>query len=248
MTGVAYVQSVIDHVPRGMPLREHIALELGSHIAERTARGEPLDAVLQQLGDPLKLAESYLSAVPLQPVAVLPRAAAKLIDVLLVAAVVVSITMLAFFITRRAEGFLLIITCMFGLIFFFPAYTALAEYEYGRTLGKRLMNIRVVRESGARISFGTAVVRQLPFFAQFFWVDALFALFTERRQRAFELLTKTRVVVGILAFLMLSPDRLVHEVQAVQAVQLSSSAGPAPLAPLARVAPLAPLAPLAATQ
>ena len=56
------------------------------------------------------------------------------------------------------------------------------------------MGIRVVRESGARISLGQSVLRQLPFFAQFFFIDALFALFTERRQRAFELITKTRAV------------------------------------------------------
>ena len=44
------------------------------------------------------------------------------------------------------------------------------------------------------ISLGQAFLRQLPFFAQFFFIDALFALFTERRQRAFELLTRTRTV------------------------------------------------------
>jgi uncharacterized RDD family membrane protein YckC len=74
------------------------------------------------------------------------------------------------------------------------AYTVIAEYRHGRTLGKRLMGIHVVRESGARISLGQSLLRQLPFFGQFFFIDALFALFTERRQRAFELLTKTRAV------------------------------------------------------
>jgi uncharacterized RDD family membrane protein YckC len=56
------------------------------------------------------------------------------------------------------------------------------------------MGIRVVRESGARIGLGQSCLRQLPFFGQFFFIDALFALFNERRQRAFELLTKTRTV------------------------------------------------------
>jgi uncharacterized RDD family membrane protein YckC len=37
-------------------------------------------------------------------------------------------------------------------------------------------------------------VRNLPIFMQIFWIDALFALFTDRSQRAFELLSKTRVV------------------------------------------------------
>jgi hypothetical protein len=37
-------------------------------------------------------------------------------------------------------------------------------------------------------------VRQLAIVFQVFWVDILFALFTDRSQRAFELLSKTRVV------------------------------------------------------
>jgi hypothetical protein len=47
----------------------------------------------------------------------------------------------------------------------------------------------------ARVSaWGRRSCRQLPMFLQVFWIDALFALFTDRSQRAFELLSKTRVV------------------------------------------------------
>ena len=93
-----------------------------------------------------------------------------------------------------AVYFVPMLAIFFGLIAF-SVYTATAEYRAGGTLGKQLMGIRVVRESGARIGLGQAWLRQLPFFGQFFFIDALFALFTERRQRAFELLTKTRAVV-----------------------------------------------------
>lgn len=54
----------------------------------------------------------------------------------------------------------------------------------------------MVRESGARITLGQSMLRQLPWFLQIFWADALFALFTEKKQRAFELISKTRVVVS----------------------------------------------------
>ena len=94
--------------------------------------------------------------------------------------------------------------CILRSVFGYMAYTIVAEYRRGRTLGKRLMGIQVVRESGARISLGQSFLRQLPFFGQFFFFDALFVLFTERRQRAFELLTKTRAVV-LLACLCLVP-------------------------------------------
>ena len=38
-------------------------------------------------------------------------------------------------------------------------------------------------------------MRYLPWILQVFWIDAFFVLFTDKHQRAFELLSKTRVVV-----------------------------------------------------
>jgi uncharacterized RDD family membrane protein YckC len=198
MTGPLYIQSVIDHVPHALALRDHIAMELRSHIAERTEQGQPLNEVLQQLGDPRALAESYLAAVPLESAPIASRVVAKLIDAVLTLGVVVTITLLLWaLVPREAAVFLPVLAILAGVLGF-VAYTAIAEFQYGRTLGKRVMGIHVVRESGARITLGQAIVRQLPFFAQFFWIDALFALFTDRRQRAFELLTKTRAVALLL--------------------------------------------------
>jgi uncharacterized RDD family membrane protein YckC len=90
---------------------------------------------------------------------------------------------------------LLFVICGLALGVVLPAYPIVAEYRFGQTVGKHLFGLRVVRESGARISFGQSIVRQLPAFFQVIWVDAMFALFTERHQRAFELLSKTRVVL-----------------------------------------------------
>ena len=73
MTGDLYVQTVIGNLPYGSPLRDQIAMELHSNIAERVAHGDPLDGVLRQLGDPLTLAESYLASIPLTAAAP-PRA------------------------------------------------------------------------------------------------------------------------------------------------------------------------------
>ena len=194
MTGDLYVQSVIDQVPPGLPLRDQIAIELRSHIAERVEHGQPLDQVLRQLGDPLTLAESYLAAVPLQSARLLPRLAAKLIDVAAAVALVVTASAALWTVVGPERAVFLPVLCIFGGVVGFVAYTVIAEHRYGRTIGKRLMGIQVVRESGARISLGQSLLRQLPFFGQFFFIDALFALFTERRQRAFELLTRTRTV------------------------------------------------------
>ena len=89
-----------------------------------------------------------------------------------------------------------ILACVIWASLLVVLYPVVAEAWFGKTIGKHVMGLRVVRESGARISFGQSIVRQLPVLLQVIWVDALFALFTERRQRAFELLSKTRVVAA----------------------------------------------------
>jgi uncharacterized RDD family membrane protein YckC len=193
-TADAYTQSVVDYVPPRTGLREQIAMEIRSHIAERLEHGQPLEDVLRQFGDPLTLAESYLAAVPLHSARFWSRALAKVIDFLLACAGVAAFGLLAWYVLSPATGFVPLV-CVVVFILLFPVYTAVSEWRAGQTLGKRLLAIRVVRESGARIGLGQALLRQLPFFAQFFWIDVLFALFTARSQRAFELLTKTRVVL-----------------------------------------------------
>jgi uncharacterized RDD family membrane protein YckC len=204
MTADDYVKSVIDYVPRGLALREAIAMELRSHIAERQAHGQSLDEVIRLLGDPLTLAESYLSAVPLQSAGFWGRAAAKIVDFLLACAGAAAFgAFLWYVLPRQIDRSLLPLLCIAMFFLLFPVYTAVAEYRAGQTIGKRLMSIRVVRESGARIGLGQSLLRQLPFFAQFFWIDILFALFTDRSQRAFELLTKTRAVAMVLCAALL---------------------------------------------
>jgi uncharacterized RDD family membrane protein YckC len=196
---------VIDHVPQTLPLRDQIALELRSHIAERLAQGQALDEVLRQLGDPLTLAESYLAAVPMTSASVWSRVVAKAIDAVSVAALSIGVAAVLFAVVPAEVAVFLPVLCLLAIIFGLIGYTIVAEYRRGGTIGKRVMHIQVVRESGARISLGQALLRQLPFLGQFFFIDAAFALFTDRRQRAFELLTKTRAVALLLCALLLRP-------------------------------------------
>ena len=154
--------------------------------------------VLQQLGDPTTLAESYLSAVPLVSASFLQRGLAKFIDVFMVVLTAMLFVGLPVWVAGHQEwpflfGFgvvLMVLAATFG----FGLYTIVAEHWLGFTLGKRALGLRVVRESGAPIGLGQSIVRQLPMFLQVYWIDVLFALFTDKSQRAFELLSKTRVV------------------------------------------------------
>jgi uncharacterized RDD family membrane protein YckC len=198
-TAEDYIDSVLRHMPRATPLRAQIALELRGHFAERVAHGQSLDDVVSQLGDAAALAESYLSAVPLVSAPFGRRAAAKVVDV--VTLIVADLLVVApwawlFWGSLHAEIFVWIpILALIATNVLFLVYTVVAESQWGQTLGKHLLGVRAVRESGARVSVGQAVVRHLPVFLQVFVIDALFALFTEKHQRAFELLSKTRVVL-----------------------------------------------------
>ena len=187
----AYIDRVIAQLPREASLRHQVAMELRSHIAERVEHGHTVEEALQQLGDPVTLAESYLAAVPLIAASFWRRAAAKLVDVLVYVGLCAPVVV--FMLYRSHFGAAIWIGVFLLAIGAF--YPLVAEYCYGQTLGKHWLRLRVVRESGTRISFGQSVVRQLPVFLEVFWIDVLFALFTEKKQRAFEILSKTRVVV-----------------------------------------------------
>jgi uncharacterized RDD family membrane protein YckC len=194
-----YINRVLDHLPTGTPLRAQIAMELRGHIAERLENGQQLTDVLRQLGDPMTLAESYLTAVPLVSASFLQRGLAKLVDVtVVVVTVLVGLALPVFLLAREQQWPFLVgfgmLAVILAVTFGFGLYTIVAEYWLGFTVGKRVLGLRVVRESGAPIGLGQSLVRQLPMFLQIYWIDVLFALFTDKRQRAFELLSKSRVV------------------------------------------------------
>jgi len=195
-----YIQQVVEMLPRG-PMREQIAMELRSLVADRIEHGSSAEEAIRQLGDPRALAESYLAAIPLVSAPHGRRLAAKIVDFILMFGVPLAIVCYAVLVVKayRADGFALPIfwiVFVFVTTFLLSIYPWLAEYSTGQTIGKRLFGLRVVTEKGTRISLGQSFLRQMPIFLQIATVDALFALFTEKRQRAFELISKTRVVVA----------------------------------------------------
>lgn len=192
MTMESYLARLGDAMPGMMPEREQIIADVRAHIEEGTQRGEALDAVLARLGEPTDLAASYLSEVPLVSASLGRRAAAMAIDV----AIPVVIAALAglFVTTGEVSRGTMLIVLGFAVTAGFITYILVGETRLGQTLGKHWLKLLVVRESGARISVGQAIVRLLPSLLHVWFIDVIFALFTERHQRAFELLSKTRVV------------------------------------------------------
>ena len=197
-TAEGYIKEVLRRMPAATPQRSQIALELRGHIAERIAAGQSLDEVVTQLGSPTALAESYLSAVPLVAPPLGRRFAAKVVDFFSAFLVLVPVAW-ALWAAFARDPFVLAFMPLFVIVvgsLLFAFGTVCAEYRYGQTFGKWLFGLRVVRASGARIGLGQAFVRVLPIALEgVFPVDAAFVFFTEKQQRAFELLSKTRVVV-----------------------------------------------------
>lgn len=192
LTMQQYIQEVLRRMPAAVAARLQIDRELATHINERLEHGEPLDQVLRQLGDPATLAKSYLAEVPLVPGSFGARGVAKVVDFVALAAIVAPTAAIVALAVHNALGGL--ITEVVAVSLLFCVYTAIAEWRFSTTIGKWLLGLRVTDESGARISGGQSIVRQLPLALEVFWIDVLFALFTDRHQRAFELLSKTRVV------------------------------------------------------
>ena len=194
----AYINQVVARLPRAAALRTQVAMEVRSHIAERVEHGQTVGEALRQLGDPVALAESYLTAIPLVPAGFWERAAAKVLDFLAFTCVYLAAAWLVSrMVPAQIDPSFVVIAAIALFAGGFCLYTVVAEYRFGETIGKRLLELRVVRESGGGISFGQSIVRQLPVFLQVGWIDIFFALFTERRQRAFEVLSKTRVVRAV---------------------------------------------------
>jgi len=197
-TADEYINTVLQMLPATMPQRTQIAAELRSHIAERVAHGHSLDEVLRQLGDPVTLANSYLEAEPLVSAPFGARVVAKIVDTIGVLAVMCPTAWLfSQFVPPWWRPLMWIGLLVIGSSLLFGIYTMASEYRRGETIGKHLQGLRVVSETGARISLGQAIVRQLPMFLQVYWIDAMFALFTDKSQRAFEMLSKTRVVRAV---------------------------------------------------
>jgi uncharacterized RDD family membrane protein YckC len=197
-----YIDGVLAWVPGNH--RENIELDLRATLTERVQRGETLDQALSQFGPPRMLAEAYLSRTELRPVGFFRRIVAALIDIPMVVA---SGFLMFYFswqlIGRSDQSFVAAIMVgnpiavglsFAALMVMTPVYYIVAESTFSQTVGKALFGMRVVTEAGGKISVGQAFVRQIPLFFNFYLLDAVVALFTARKQRAFELISKTRVV------------------------------------------------------
>jgi uncharacterized RDD family membrane protein YckC len=203
-----YVQKVMDLIYAPDSDRARIRADLDAHLREGLAGGEDMAALVERMGDPREVAAEFMSAVPLLYAGFWRRAAAFLVDmlvVLLFAGLAAGLTVsLSNIVPQHPEGLwenlaggaaiLAVLVGANACIAMVLAYFPLLEGRFGRTLGKRLLGLRVRSEDGLPASYWQAFLRRLSFYFEILPIEALFMPFHPRRQRWFDILAKTVVV------------------------------------------------------
>lgn len=197
-----YIDDVLRHVLATPDDRERLAADLRAHFADGQAQGRSTREIIDDLGTPAEVATAFNAERAVPYAGFWRRLMAFAGDFGLLLAVTAPVIGLALFLgfgddqPGELTAISLIVCVLIGVallglyLFYFP----LLEAHFGKTLGKHLMRIRVVRESGAPIGLGQAFVRRLSLYFEMLWIDALFIPFTERKQRALDIIAKTIVV------------------------------------------------------
>lgn len=202
-----YLHDVLSHVPAAFPERRaRIAADLRSHLAESVAAGESEPGAVRRMGPAEETARTFLQDAPLPLAPLTDRVGAYVLDNALLAAPVIAGFALAGMrdpawlasldnpttpASRIVVGAVVVATITVSLLYF-----PLFEARTGQTPGKRLFGIAVVKASGTAVRFGAALLRRLPSLFNFALLDAVFAPFTAKRQRAFDIVAGTLVVTS----------------------------------------------------
>lgn len=196
-----YIDEVLRHVFATAEDRERLATDLRSHFVEGEATGRTAQDIIAGLGTPEEVAAAFNAEREFRYAGFWQRLLAFLADIGLMALCglpAVGLLFLSGVLPKGESGpsilglfaIGLVVLALAGLcIFYFP----LLESHFGKTLGKHLLRLRVLRENGAPIGLGQAFVRRLSMFFDMLWVDALFIPFTDKKQRALDIVAKTVV-------------------------------------------------------
>lgn len=210
-----YIKEVLSHIHAPNTEKQRLEEDLRTHCEEALKSDEAVDEVIRKLGKPEDVAQSFMSEIQLHYAGFWRRLGAFILDIL--------------FCLNITLPFLLLIAATFGLdedemnlivfvllLFFglgatgvFLLYFPLLESRFGQTLGKKFFHLWVIAESGKKIGIGQAILRRLSMFFDFLWLDALFIPFTEKKQRALDIVARTAVIkderrnIGWQAFLLI---------------------------------------------
>ncbi len=202
-----YVQSVMRNIHASATQRERIESDLRSHLQEATSEGEPAQNVIARMGDPTQVAAEFMAEMPMRYAVFGWRVAAFGIDMLVIMAAAGVLALVAVgalnLLPRNpvgldwvagalliAFGFSAGTACLGIFLLYFP----ILEGRFGQTVGKRLLGIWVLQETGLPIGYKQALLRRLSYYFEILPVDALFIPFTAKHQRAFDIVAHTVVI------------------------------------------------------
>lgn len=203
-----YIHKVMGYIHAPERERQRIEADLRTHLEEAQRSGEPLDQILSRVGDPQELAEGFMAQMDLHYAGFWIRLAAFVLDFILIVAVIALFAIPAIVIAnlvpeRNPVGFeivwgafliALLIALGLAIVSMILLYFPILEGRFGRTVGKALLKLRVLKENGLPVGYKEAFLRRLSFYFEIFAVDALFIPFTPKKQRAFDIVAKTIVV------------------------------------------------------
>lgn len=194
-----YIEEVLGNVFAATEDRARLEADLRSHFSEGEAEGRAARQVIEGLGTPEEVAAAFNAEREIQYASFWQRLVAFFGDaglLMFLVLPVVGLGLMAGVVGEEPGDVAVIWLIPLGLLFLAALglsvfYFPLLEAHYGKTLGKHLMRIRVVRENGSPIGLGQAFVRRLSFYFDMLWVDALFIFFTDKNQRALDIVAKT---------------------------------------------------------
>lgn len=199
-----YIEDVLRRVVLPSARKDDLRADLREHFAAAEEGREPVEEVIQRLGEPEEVAASFMEGVELRFAGIWPRFVALCADVGFCSLVAIPAVTFGYVLSSAVNNdaapfYSFILFCVFAFFCLatfgvFLLYFPILEHFFGWTLGKKLMKIRVVSEQGGPVSLGAAVIRRLPFYFELIWLDGIFAPFTEKKQRAFDIVAKTVVV------------------------------------------------------
>lgn len=197
-----YIQEVLRRVLASEKDRQRLVEDLRAHFVDGQTRGDTTAQILARLGTPTDVAEAFHLERSLVFAGFFRRLVAFIGDMGALAVLGLPMVASALWFIRHVEpagwGRIFTLTALFstalaalGLVI---CYFPLLEAHFGKTVGKHLLAIRVVRETGTPISLGQAFLRRLSFYFEMLLADALFIPFTPAKQRALDMLARTVVV------------------------------------------------------
>lgn len=201
MTVDRYVEDVMACVFASAEERQRFEADLRTHFADAEAGGQSPAQVIESMGKAEDVAASFNAGRTMEYAGFWKRALAFFGDVGVLGLLATPFVGLAIYLSAPFESngdlpiaaviaFVLVATALVGIFtFYFP----LLEARFGKTFGKHLMKLRVIRENGAPIGLGQAFVRRLSLYFEMLLLDALFIPFTDKKQRALDIIAKTVV-------------------------------------------------------